>query len=168
MPVKKKSNPFKRLLDNTGKSLQGLQQLSQNFFEEELDIIDVINVLEETKLNKKELGTLAKVEKQIGTALKNRFDKLITSKPKLDNPLKVKPSFDAAKKLGIVTQLAKGLTAAKIISLLGKLTVLEQYHYKKNIIILLVGNKREEKQAMSQELKALAEGMGLTFIYVHT
>jgi len=80
--------------------------------------------------------------------------------------LALKIDIDIDERIGIEIKLAEQLTATNAQRLLGQVLYYSKRKYQKNLIVLIVGNKKMENDPIIKELQSLIEDdLGVHFIY---
>ncbi len=131
----------------------------------EVSVGDVVYCIEEAKITHSDLNSISKVEKIITAALKTCFED-VKSKHKVDEELALKISIDIAEEVGIICQLARGLTKSKLINLIGRAVYLNHKVYKNKLVLLVIGDNVIQKAPIVKELKQIMENVGVNFYYL--
>ncbi|MGB1205775.1 MAG: hypothetical protein ACPG5B_09025 [Chitinophagales bacterium] len=164
---KKYAGLWEKFRKGSEKSLHNIQEFSRNVLGTEIATGDVWYYISEIQIATEEATSLAKVEKQIVTALKSNFKK-ISSRLVLDAELKLKVTAEIDNRIGIFCHLAKDLTASKTMSLVGKIIFLNHRIYQEKLIIVLIGTKTEKKKTLVGELEEILNEQNITFCYLET
>jgi len=131
----------------------------------EVSVGDVVYCIEEAKITHNDLNSISKVERLIATAIKTCFED-VQSKYKVDEELGLKVSIDIGEEVGIMCQLARGLTKNKLISLIGRAVYLNHKVYRNKLVLLIIGDNMMQKTPIVKELQQIMENVGVNFYYL--
>ncbi len=158
-------NIFRKVFSETGRGIRDFQMFSKNMFGMQASGGDVLYIIDNLDILPQDATTLAKTEKIIIESLKTHFPK-VTAKLIIDKELNLKVTADIDHKIGIVCHLAKDLSAAKTMSLIGKLMFLRHRVYNERLMLVIIGSAAEERLPVITEIKKMLMDVDIALCYL--